>query len=343
MKLQCTRIALLFLVALLLATACSSGAPASAPALEAAPDVTATSAPPAATPTRQPTPTPTELPYRLIADVPYVPEGHGFQKLDVYLPQGAGPFPTLLVINEAADHAAVWMGFVDYQRLNYSDVTRLSYRDLGGRLAEMGYAVAIMDYRLTPDFVFPAPLEDAFCALAWLHASAADYGFDTQRVAALGVAYGADLAALLGAVDDPAPYLENCPYALPEAGYLQGVITYSAIYYHAEGDIEYDAFLRKREMGGTWLEVPERYREASALYAVNGNEPPFLLIHSLEDLYLPIERAQAFAAALEAVGVTVESLWLPGKFTFGYDRNHAPYLKTLQLDTVEGFLNRIFE
>ncbi len=335
------------LVTIVLATACSSGAASNIPAPETvAIAVPETPPPPAATATRAPTPTPTELPFKLIVDVPYVPEGHGSQKLDIYLPQGPGPFPTLLILHNSAEYAA---GCAFYSTTVWANqcrtISRLHYRDHGQHLAAMGYAVVIIDYRVSLDFAFPAPLEDAFCALAWLHANAGDVGFDTQRVAALGVAYGADLAALLGAVDDPASYLEGCPYALPDAGYLQGVITYSAIYYHAEGDMNLvDPSVREYVIGGTWREVPERYREASALYAVDGGEPPFLLIHSLEDLYLPIERAQAFAAALEAAGVTVETLWLPGNTTFGWDSTgHAPFVKKLQLDTVEGFLNRIFE
>ena len=342
MKPKCARIAFLVLL-LLLAAACSNGAPAaapaSAPALEAAPEVAATSAPPAATATRQPTPTPTEAPYTVIEGVAYVPDGHWQQKLDIYLPQGPGSFPTVLVISEAGLHSASWS--LNSDRGNYSDVTRLQYRSLALALVEMGYAAVIMDFRLVPDFVFPAQLQDAFCALAWLHATAGEYGFDAQRVAALGVLSGADVVALLGAVDDPASYLEGCPYALPETGYLQGVIAYSGSYDNTRDEV--NPLHLAAYMGGTLEELPDRHREASALFVVDGSEPPFLLIHSLEDRNVPIAKAQNFAAALEVVGVTVESQWVPGDYTFGYSPRSAPPNNRLELDTVASFLNRIFE
>jgi acetyl esterase/lipase len=50
---------------------------------------------------------------------------------------------------------------------------------------------------------YPAQVQDAFCALAWIHANAATYGFDTEHIAAIGESAGGYLVAMLGTVEIP--------------------------------------------------------------------------------------------------------------------------------------------
>jgi acetyl esterase/lipase len=44
---------------------------------------------------------------------------------------------------------------------------------------------------------------------------------------------------------------------------------------------------------------------------LDGEEPPFLLIHGDEDRIIPLQRSEQLAAELQAAGVTVELLILP--------------------------------
>jgi acetyl esterase len=60
---------------------------------------------------------------------------------------------------------------------------------------ESGCAFASVEYRLSPEAKFPAPLEDCYAALVQLTTRASELGFDAQRVAVAGDSAGGNLAA----------------------------------------------------------------------------------------------------------------------------------------------------
>ncbi|MFG6428437.1 alpha/beta hydrolase [Roseateles sp. LYH14W] len=58
-----------------------------------------------------------------------------------------------------------------------------------------GCAVLALDYRLAPEHRFPAAVDDAWAALAWLHEHAGSQGLDGSRLAVGGDSAGGTLAA----------------------------------------------------------------------------------------------------------------------------------------------------
>ena len=60
---------------------------------------------------------------------------------------------------------------------------------------DLGLVVAAVNYRLAPDHPHPAPLNDCYAALKWLHGAAGELGVAADRIAIGGNSAGGGLAA----------------------------------------------------------------------------------------------------------------------------------------------------
>ena len=66
------------------------------------------------------------------------------------------------------------------------------------RIAENGFIVASIEYRLAPNNVFPAPVVDVKSAIRYLKANAESYKIDRDKVAVYGESAGGYMATFAG-------------------------------------------------------------------------------------------------------------------------------------------------
>jgi len=113
-------------------------------------------------------------------------------KLDVFYPKGKTDCPVLLYM-----HGGGWV-----------TGSRKTCRRECAAMAEGGYTVFNIDYRLAPEHPHPAQLEDATRALDWIKNNASDYSADISNLFVGGSSAGAHLA-LMTAYEEKSRYTIN--------------------------------------------------------------------------------------------------------------------------------------
>lgn len=111
-----------------------------------------------------------------------IPEVPSSVFLRVYTPAGPGPFPILIFF-----HGGGWV-------LSTVEI----YDGLCAALAEQaGCLVVSVNYRLAPEYKFPAGLEDCYRATQWIREHTHSLNGDAQRIVVGGDSAGGNLAAVV--------------------------------------------------------------------------------------------------------------------------------------------------
>lgn len=203
------------------------------------------------------------------------------QRLDVIVPNAPGPHPVLVFF-----HGGGW----DSGRPE-------DYRFVGRALARDGHVVVLAGYRLGADGIYPAMLEDAADALAWVGQNIAPLGGDPQRVFVMGHSAGAHMAAL---VTLDRRWLEA--RGLP-GGFVRGVIGLSGPY-----DFHPFTSAQARRAFGHVADPAQ----TQPIAFVRADAPPMLLLTGDADVTVKPRNSTALGTALAAAGAAAEVRLLPG-------------------------------
>jgi acetyl esterase len=175
--------------------------------------------------------------------------------------------------------------------------------------ARTGMLVVSVDYRLAPEFPFPAPHDDCWAVTTWLAEHAEEWGGDPSRLAVCGDSAGGNLAAgvALRARDEGLP------------------LTFQALIYPCIDDVQDDYasmrsnaegyFLSAADMTWFWDHfVPEQYRtDPRAVPAratdLQGLAPAIVMTAEYDPLR---DEGEHFAERLRDAGVPVEVIRYPG-------------------------------
>jgi len=208
-------------------------------------------------------------------------------KLDAYVPEGAGPFPAVILV-----HGGGWTGG------DKSGGPRKGYMaPMHAPLEKAGFAWFSINYRLAPKHRYPACIEDVETAIRWVKAHAAEFHVDPKRIALSGESAGGHLVALAAVRADEGTRLAAVVPFYGRFDLVVGLQSGAAMPGSAP------ALFGRTTADDAILAV---MREASPSLRVKPGLPPFLLVHGTGDKTVPYEQSTLLLARLKDAGVPCE-------------------------------------
>jgi len=297
------------------------------PSATAPPTLTETATPPptpTATLTLVPTITTTPVPPgAVLRDVTYCTAGGVDLKMDLYYPARiSGPLPVAVYL-----HGGGW---------TIGDKEKANQNPEGKALLAQGYLLAALDYRLAPEYHFPAMIEDVKCAIRSLRAHAAGYGLDAGRIGVWGFSAGGHLAALLGTTDEIAGY--DVGQYLDQSSRVQAVVDF-----YGPADLRLPLTGEAYGLVGDAFGTNDPHAPVLVLGSpvtwVSPDDPPFLILHGDSDTLVPLRQSQELFERLTAAGVPAELVVVTnGRHDFGKDDIQPSRAELVQ--RVVDFFNR---
>ena len=193
-------------------------------------------------------------------------------------------------------------------------------------LAQAGFVVATIDYRLSGEATFPAQLHDVKAAIRWMRANANRLGVDPARVVAWGESAGGHLAVLAGLTGDRPELEGDVGEFITESSAVSGVVDWygpmnllSLSSQHAPDSDKRpdDADSWESTMVGAALQAdPTRSSAASPIAYVDGQALPIQIHHGTADTFVPFAQSVEFVEAFRLAGGTVEFVEVEGSDHF---------------------------
>jgi acetyl esterase/lipase len=215
-----------------------------------------------------------------LLDVEYAKRDNQALRLDIFRPQGAGPYPAVALV-----HGGGWMS---------GNRSRMHF--LARKLAQRGFAAVPVEYRLAPKHKYPAQVDDCRDAILWLREHADEQKIDARRIGGWGYSAGAQLVSLLGASDQAARGDAAAGTPLLAAVVAGGTPCDFRLLPPDQRALVY-------WLGGTRREREQTYVEASPRAFVSMDDPPFFFYHGADDLLVPREPVRLMREDLARVGV----------------------------------------
>lgn len=230
---------------------------------------------------------------RVTRHVDYAGDGARHHRLDVMVrrrdpPQEAAP--VLLYI-----HGGAWV-FGDKREQGLPMLEELARR---------GWVTVSINYGLGPRTRWPGQVADCTQALSWVREHIAEHGGDPGFVVVSGGSAGGHLAALVALTAKESPVAACVPF--------YGVYDFTGSGEDHRSEEALRILLETRVFPRPRREDPECYRQASPLFQVHAEAPPFFVLHGTRDTLVPVSEARRFVSALrEVAGTAVIYAELPG-------------------------------
>lgn len=208
--------------------------------------------------------------------------------LDVHVPEGKGPFPAAILV-----HGGGWVAGDKQQYITY----------IFQPLTDAGFAWFSINYRLAPQYKFPADAEDVEDAVRWVKANARRYNIDPSRIALIGESAGGHLVSFVGARRQPGTRVAGVVSMYGIHDFISAAVAWKPI----PTEILQLFGIRAIEAESAPLLI-----KASPVVYVTKDMPPFLLIHGSKDEDVPYEQSLEMCDRMKKAGASCELITIEG-------------------------------
>ena len=186
---------------------------------------------------------------------------------DIFSPKKSGKYPALLLI-----HGGGWRSGDKSLQI-----------PLAQKLAARGYVTVCVEYQLSMEAKYPAAVFNIKSAIRWIRANSDKYGIDTDKIAISGCSAGGQLAMLVGLTND----IEDKEGTQGNLGFssaIQAIIDIDGVVnFMAPTSLNLNRKPNSPDiewLGGSFIEKPEIWKDASSIYWANEKSPPILFLNS---------------------------------------------------------------
>lgn len=246
-----------------------------------------------------------QVPSRGYANVP--------MQLDLLQPQKKTKMPAIVYVTGG--------GFINANRDN--GVQLRNY------LAEKGYVVASITYRVAPTAQFPQPLEDVKASIRYLRAHADQWNIDKNRIGIIGGSAGGYLSAFAGTTSGTKTFDKG--ENLQESSKVNCAVDLYGLSDLSQVGMDYSPEVQQlhKSAGATealWvngspvfggkdggvLADPKATEAANPIAYIGRNSAPMLLMHGTADKVVSPGQTDLLYQALKEKGVPAERYEIPG-------------------------------
>ena len=236
-----------------------------------------------------------DSPVKVTNDIVFRDAGREPITLDAYVPTAeTTKRPVIMLV-----HGGAWRGG-----------DKSNFVGDGMKLAALGYVAFSVNYRLTPQYPYPAAVNDVKAAVRWVRAAAQvkKYAIDPTRIGAIGSSAGGHLVGMLATLGHG---------SLTKGARISAAVSWS-------GPMDFRlwplAALSGTSLGVdvlSFLNCPPGETDcpnvvaASPISYIDKTDAPMLLANSENEL-VGLNHATTMDAALKAAGVTEQLVVFPG-------------------------------
>lgn len=145
-------------------------------------------------------------------------------------------------------------------------------------LASKGYSCFTIEFRLSPEALYPAAIFDVKKAIQYIRKNGKKFNTDTSKIAVLGCSSGGQMAALIGTTNRNRNFEEEKTNIKIHSN-VQAIINIDGIlaFKHPES---IEGKVAGLWLGGSYEEKSSIWQQASPLKYTDKNTPPILFINS---------------------------------------------------------------